>query len=133
MLKKIIILFSLLLCLSVFATTHSSKKIEKTNSITVCLKHPDFTITLPANPTTGFSWHIQKYSKNMFEFISEKYIASKNKKLMGAPGTQTFHFKAKKENYAVAQVSHIVFLYERSWEKKHVTKKTFIIVVRSQC
>lgn len=131
MIKKMILVAIALFSTPLWALTHQPMQTDlDKKSITVFLQKPEFTITLPSNPTTGFFWHLKKYSKNMFEFISQKYVVPKTK-LIGAPGVQEFKFKAKQGNYFVAQVSHIVFVYKRPWEKKSVKKKTFIMVVKN--
>lgn len=75
-----------------------------------------FTITLPANPTTGFQWTVQSYDKTLFCLINSEYNLPKTK-LIGAGGQMVFTFKKlKRKTYPKS--SKIQFKYARSWEPK---------------
>jgi len=95
-------------------------------------KQPTFTITLQSNPTTGFSWQLKSYSKNLINFIGHQYYPPKNKKLLGAPGYETWTFEAKKADYAVNQVGHIRLDYARPWTKNGTTGMNFIVIVKAK-
>lgn len=133
MLKKT--LLSTLLCcaaISAFASTHDTNTFTSNKKPIVVAQNQTFDITLQSNPSTGFSWKLADYQKPLVNFIGQKYSAPKNKKLMGAPGFETFTFQAKKGDYRVNQVGHIVLTYARPWTKDGATKKTFVIVVKAK-
>ena len=39
----------------------------KKDQIRISSKQEEFTVSLPANPTTGFQWSITEFDKNIFE------------------------------------------------------------------
>ena len=86
-----------------------------------------FTITLPANPTTGYQWQLAKpLNDKMIKLISSEYIAD-DTLLIGSGGKQVWKFRAIKDGYAA-----IAFKYVRSWEKKEepADEKYFIVNIR---
>ncbi len=127
--QKKLLLNTELCCVAIttFAMTHD---MHHTTTFTsnkkplVVSQNEIFDIKLQSNPSTGFSWKLTSYQKPLVKFIGHKYVAPKNTKLMGAPGYETFTFQAKKGDYRVAQVGHIVMMYARPWTKDGETKKT---------
>ena len=130
MLKKIIMLCTLLFCVTTFAAEKPPVFNSPKQKIIVSQNQPTFTITLQSNPTTGFSWKLGKYDSKLVSFVSQQHIAPQNKKLMGAPGYDVWTFKAIKATYRVNQVGHITLVYARPWTKDGATKVTFMIVVK---
>lgn len=86
----------------------------KKDILMVSSKQNDFTITLPANPTTGFKWSIIDYDKNIFELESSRYTASKVG-LIGSGGDRVYIFHIKQLS-KYPKFSIIKFKYSRSWE-----------------
>ena len=109
MIKKIIIIITgLFVSTNIFA-----------NVVQVTREKPSFTITLSSNPTTGYLWFLAGYNAKLIKPVSQKYgvdeIAQKNG-LMGAPGKSVWTFKALPAAFVVRQVTHLKFIYMRSWE-----------------
>jgi inhibitor of cysteine peptidase len=77
-------------------------------------KATQFTVSLPANPTTGYRWRIDFYDHHYFKLLKSKYIGS-NPKRMGSGGEMLFVFERiiTKNNPADA---HMDFCYARPWE-----------------
>lgn len=133
MFKKLILLCSLLCSTTLFANTTDAKTAvytAKDKKIVVSQQNPTFTIQLSSNPSTGFSWKLVKYDDKLISLVDHKFIAPKNKKMLGAPGYETWTFKAIKAHYYVNQVGHVVLQYARPWSKEGATKTTFMIVVK---
>lgn len=61
-----------------------------------------FTITLPSNPTTGYSWVATPQDGLKFTESSE----ASDSELLGAPGTQTFVFSAEKEGIHLIELTY---------------------------
>ena len=95
--------------------------------MTVSAKQQDFTIKMRANPTTGYRWFLQSYDKSLLKAVSYQYVASKNPKLIGAPGTAVFTFAPTQEAFAVPQSTTITFEYARSWMPKSGTARSYTI------
>lgn len=131
MLKKIIISFALLFCISTFAIV-IIKPLQFTQNnkpFILTADNPTVTITLPSNPTTGFTWSIQKYDTNLLKLVSQKYTPP-NTRLMGAPGIQQYTFQAIKTGFTVTQVGHVVLKYARQWTTVGATPKTYVFYVK---
>src|SRR3990167_1582548 len=95
MVKKIVIALLLLCQCTVFANTQATHPHKKTPPAFTSNKAPitvrqghTFHIILQSNPTTGFSWKLKptKEDQRLVSLVSQKYVASTDKKLVGAPG-----------------------------------------------
>jgi len=93
-------------------------------AILVKKDNPQFTITLESNPTTGFSWFLSKYNRNLLEVVSQKHVAPSSR-LIGAPGHEVWTFRVKDVGFKVPQVLKIRMIYARPWEKKTGNSTTF--------
>lgn len=105
--KKYLLNLLFLLPMFVFAASN--------NTITVKQIQPQFTISLPGNATTGYAWTPMTYDSHLVELLSSDYVSNQNKKLMGAPGTFIFTFKALSPAFAMPQSTVINFIYSRPW------------------
>lgn len=84
----------------------------------------EFTIGIPANPTTGHQWKAS-HDTSLISLVDSKYKASKQaKELVGADGMQYFKFKALKAGMAV-----ISFSYQRPSEGIVINTKSFNVVI----
>jgi predicted secreted protein len=110
--KKYLIALLFLLPIFVFAAD--------TNAVTVKSAQPQFTISLPGNATTGYVWLPTTYDSHLIKLLSSSYVTDKNTKLMGAPGTFVFNFKALSAAFSAPQSTTITFMYSQPW----VTDKT---------
>jgi inhibitor of cysteine peptidase len=85
----------------------------------------DFSIRLPANPTTGYSWRIQEISGGeVVRFISSAYEGPESDRV-GAGGVEVWTFQAMRAGEA-----RIEFLYVRPWEKKAAPADRTTVKVR---
>ena len=73
-----------------------------------------FTVSLPANPTTGYQWAIDTYDMTRFDHISSQYVGAPVKRI-GAGGKMLFVFERKK-GVKYPTCTRMVFRYARSWE-----------------
>ncbi|MDF1645454.1 MAG: protease inhibitor I42 family protein [Legionellaceae bacterium] len=78
-----------------------------------------FEVKLPANPTTGFQWTLQKYDRERFSFEKDLYVAPETKR-MGASGMHIFYFK-QKENAPCPESTVLCFRHARAWESESST------------
>lgn len=84
----------------------------------------EFIISLPANPSTGFSWTVVNYDKKIIRFIKVKYRVNKNSRhLIGAGGMSDFYFSCI-PHIKRPKSTDVELKYARSWEKKpgNITK-----------
>jgi len=79
-------------------------------------------ITLESNPTTGYSWQIDKsYNGKIIKILSHSYKPTENtKNLVGAGGIESWALKGKS-----AGTSEVVFEYVRPWENGIQPVKTY--------
>ncbi|MEI7885142.1 MAG: DUF4309 domain-containing protein [Clostridia bacterium] len=68
-----------------------------------------FMLSLPGNPTTGFTWHYTIISTDILQLVAEYSMPDSN--LIGAGSTFTWDFKSLKPGNA-----KIIFKYYREWE-----------------
>ena len=104
-----ILLSVLMLCCSIIGNA------SDVLTINVNASSPQFVVTLPSNPTTGYQWQITSYDKKRLKMISSQYTAP-NTKLIGAGGNMTFTFVSK--NKAYPSSTQMAFTYVRPWEPK---------------
>jgi inhibitor of cysteine peptidase len=90
---------------TVTANTDSSKVINTG-------VNQEFMIALGSNITTGYSWQ-PKYDTNIITLVNKEYKAddTTGKQIVGAGGTEYFHFKTSKTGE-----TKIEFTYYRPWE-----------------
>lgn len=73
-----------------------------------------YSVSLPANPTTGYQWQLKSYDQSFQLMSGSKYIAPKSS-LIGAGGTMKFTFVQRKNTQWPDQTS-LQFEYSQSWE-----------------
>lgn len=83
--------------------------------------HPQFVVSLPSNPTTGYQWTVKSYDKNRLTLLTSRYVAPKTK-LIGAGGTMTFTF-APVAGKSFPKTTLMVFTYARPWDPSSGTQK----------
>ncbi len=86
-----------------------------------------FTISLPANRTTGYSWALEDpLNSAVVAYRSKHYVASTSA-TMGAPGLEMWTFAAVAHGKAIVSLK-----YARPWEKIAPPAKEalYVIVVR---
>jgi inhibitor of cysteine peptidase len=112
----------LLICSSMFVSACSKPKVS------INVRQLKFTISLPANPTTGFQWKVVDYDKTLFKLVNGQYITSKIGVIgVGGKMIYTFHI-LKKKSYPSSSV--IKFKYSRSWEPKSATFKDIKVHIK---
>ncbi len=81
--------------------------------------NPTLNLTLPSNPTTGYSWFLISYNKSLLNLIGHKYTTSNNnKKLVGAGGYEAWKFRATRAALKAPHITYIKLAYARPWEIK---------------
>lgn len=87
---------------------------EQVLAVRVDKNQTSFSVTLPANPTTGFQWTVKQYDKQLLKLQTSHYIAPHTKR-MGAGGDMTFIFSRLPDKLH-SKSTTILFRYARSWE-----------------
>ena len=87
---------------------------SNTVTMTVAPSSPQFVVTLPANPTTGYQWVVTTYDKKALKLTKSIYMPPQTK-LMGAGGQMTFTF-APIKGKAYPSSTQMTFTYARPWE-----------------
>lgn len=99
----------------VMAATQATVYNEDNTTIQVTAQHPEFTIKLKSNPTTGYTWFLREYSTKMITPLKHSFIAPE-KKLIGASGYEQWTFKVNPEAFIVPQMLTIRMMYTRPWK-----------------
>jgi inhibitor of cysteine peptidase len=129
---KLILILLALASTQSHATEAPPTYTEQKSSITVASTQPEFTIQLKANPTTGYSWFLREYENQWLTPTNHQYHAPENKRLMGAPGFETWSFKMTPEAFKVPHQTLIRFVYARPWEKNNQTNSVVFVVSTQQ-
>lgn len=96
--------------------TANSDELMNVNS-----NNPDFTISVPANPTTGFQWTVIDYDKALLNLTHSQYVKP-NSKLIGAGGVMKFTFD-RNSGVAYPASTEITLKYARPWQANSATIK----------
>lgn len=109
-----------------------STAIAAPDIIYVTKAKPVFSIELPANATTGYSWVLGKHDP-LIQLIKYTYYPSRNKQLMGAPGHAVFQFKvaAKAFNLKSARQLLVALVYQRPWNYDVGQRRIFSVQITS--
>ena len=93
---------------------------------------PQFTIKLRANPTTGYLWLLKNYNAQLLTLVNHHYVAPANKKMMGAPGFESWTFKATAGAMIAPRLAYIDLVYARPFElggaKNKLSSTRFTVV-----
>lgn len=133
---KVVLIFFVLLCVGVVVGTkiYLSNRIRispierRPPTITpssvsgnrVAVLGEDFLITMPSNPSTGYTWTAD-FDENYLMLRTKDFVADKtNSQTVGAGGTEIFTFVSIK-----AGETKIIMGYGRSWESKPSEKRIF--------
>lgn len=84
-----------------------------------------FTVSLPANPTTGYQWASTAYDKSCVTLSKQTFLPPKTH-LIGAGGVMTFVFVVSK-NRSCLQKTTLSFTYSRPWEKTKGTVQQVLV------
>lgn len=84
----------------------------------------EFTISLEANPTTGYTWDALSPA-SWLQMVEKSYKADEPV-LVGSGGVENFRFKALGQGKTVVN-----FVYKRSWETTSLEQKSFTVEVIS--
>lgn len=126
MLKKFLIasllISNLLLNFSAFASEKPANSGIKT-AINVDKMTPEFTIKLPANRSTGYSWYLVPSDNAFIQATEQQYVGGSKP---GEGGYEVWSFRVASEAFTVPYQIPLNFVYARPWEKP-VKKLSFSI------
>ena len=132
--KKLLFMLALTLSANTFAHDEASGHEEATedemyNSKAIVLdkSHKEFTIQLPSNPTTGYSWFIKDYDERLVEPTRHQFISPKKERI-GAGGMETWTFKATRAAFDVPHMTQISFVYAQPWNLESVSDNVVTVV-----
>ena len=85
----------------------------------------EFSVSLGANPSTGFQWKLSYYDKRLFRLIDSHYSIKKKsaQDMIGAGGIMVFKF-ALKSGHDYPLHTKMSFIYARSWDPASGTLKS---------
>lgn len=131
---KLIVAISLLL--TSFVALASSEDLpvytDAKPAVMVAAHQPQFVIKLKSNPTTGYSWFLRDYDATRIQAVKHVFVASEDKKLVGASGHQLWTFRVKPSAFVVPQQMMIRFAYARPWEAADNTTQVVFSVTTSE-
>jgi len=134
--KKLLFILALAISAHAFAeneaTTasgHEDAEDEMYNSKAIVLdsSHKEFTVQLPSNPTTGYSWFLKEYDDRYISPVKHQFVAPKTTRV-GAGGMETWTFKATRAAFNVPQMTQISFVYAQPWNLESVSDNVITVV-----
>ena len=100
-------------------------KVEKQASNYSISLNKEFTIELPSNPSTGYSWHLANTSSNTkIQKTRDTFESTARPNVVGAGGMQKLTFKGIKQGFETVKL-----VYIRPWERGAPAAKTMIYTV----
>ena len=81
-------------------------------------------IQLPANPTTGYTWHYVVEDPAVLEVCDHGYLVPGDNEMLGAGGLQRYRLDGAEEGMTV-----VTFTYARSWEGEALYTITYYVQV----
>ena len=81
-----------------------------------------YTVSLPSNPTTGYSWEV-KIESELISLVSQEYQGH-GAEMVGAGGVEIFTLLAQESGQI-----QITFSYLRSWEDGPIKQKTYNLTI----
>lgn len=110
--------------------TSPSVQTPEDNKIILDSAHPALSVRLDSNPTTGYSWDVTDYDKQLLSVKKIKYVRTGN--LIGGGGYEVWEIKAVTPGTASAQPAIVKMVYIRPWEKNQAPadSKTFEVTIQ---
>lgn len=106
----------------IHTTEKTQSNFEGNSSLDLSL-NDEFTVTIQAQPGTGYRWILENDSMSTVQLVSEKVLSGDEEvKKVGQFQQQAFHFKAIKEGE-----ERIRLKYGRVWEKNKKPLKTLFV------
>lgn len=126
-----VLLLALSLITTAFAQDTSTDSYTYTQDklgVMVASDHPEFKIQLKSNASTGYSWFLRGYDRNLIQPVKHEFLAPTDKNLIGAPGNEVWTFNVMPAGFAVPQQTLLTMVYARPWEgDKHATQLVYTV------
>ncbi len=84
----------------------------------------EFSVTLPANPSTGYGWKVATYNREFLQLLRRRYQKPTEPR-PGAGGQELFDFLPLKSG-----TTTIVFHYQRPFENRLPEESHYMIVIQ---
>lgn len=132
--NKVIAILSVLFAVNTATAATATKSSSPDNvysedktAVMVSPKEPEFVIRMRSNPTTGYSWFLRYYDSDLIQPVKHSFEHG-DKKLIGAPGYDVWHFRVKPAGFVVPMQTQIRFVYARPWEMNEGGKQVMFQV-----
>lgn len=104
----------LLFCAQLAAADNATTLTDASKTIMVAKNSPQFSVSLPANPSTGYSWFMEKYDPRFVEVVN--HVHQPQSQVPGASGIDVWTFKLTPITFTAPHVLRINLLYARAWD-----------------
>ncbi len=119
---------------STMVTAASDPYTDATRAITVSADHPEFSIRLKSNPTTGYGWYLKTWPNTWLKVMGQEYTAS-NLALAGSGGEEVWNFKMLPKAFDARMLMSIEFVSIRPWNMQKAdnsTSQIFYVVTEAK-
>lgn len=82
-------------------------------------------LTLPANPSTGYEWHVTNLPATHLELLGQEFLTAPDSQRVGAPGETVMEFRAKSP--VTEGVGTLELGYFRSWEGADSASEGYVL------
>jgi len=92
----------------------------------ICLKQgiKQFSVRLPSNPSTGYSWFLKNSNSTIIKLVKKKYFPPKTNNI-GAPGTMVFVFEVLPGKTIKGNIN-LIFVYKRPFNNEIAKVKNYL-------
>lgn len=111
-------------------TAYAENQVDTNKAITLEKNQTEFTIKLPSNPTTGYSWFLKSYDSSLVQPLEHEFIGPKESRI-GAGGTEIWRFRPTQKAFQVPQFIQLTFVYAQPWNIKSAEEKVVTVVSHS--
>jgi len=84
----------------------------------------EFSVSLPANPSTGFGWKVISYDREFLQLLRTRY-QKPAQPLPGAPGQEFFDFLPRQTG-----TTTIILHYQRPFDKQYTRELRHTVIIK---
>lgn len=105
---------------------NSLKESDTSQIIIVSPQQNTFSVILPSNPSTGFSWTLKTYDGRLLQPVGHQYVPPKGLR-PGASGYDIWQFQGSSQLVNQPQATTIKMIYQRPWNQEVGQERSFTI------
>lgn len=125
--KRWLLIITLLAVVSITGFAEGDDEMFNNKAISLEKNQRVFSIELPANPTTGYTWYLKDYDGKFVQPVKHEFKLPDEDKI-GAPGVDVWTFKATNAAFEVPIFTQITFIYAQPWNLESASDNVLTLV-----